>query len=79
MKEILNSIIATFEDARLSDDEKKLLVDLLYEKELYTQDIGYLRNQLFCFAKEALRTTAPIAVINWLEKVSKISRHFIRP
>ena len=78
MKDILTLFINTFEDQRLSDDERKVLVNLLEQKELFIQDIGYLRNRLFDFAKQALNTATPIAVLNWMEKINKILARFER-
>ncbi|NJL11860.1 MAG: DUF1669 domain-containing protein [Microscillaceae bacterium] len=69
---ILDLFEKTFEDRQLTRGERQALSQILQDTTLSPQNIGYLRNQIFTFAKEHLLSFSAIQVLDWLEKANKL-------
>ncbi|GAB4396679.1 MAG: phospholipase D-like domain-containing protein [Microscillaceae bacterium] len=69
---ILELFEKTFEDRQLTRVERQALSQILQDTTLSTQNIGYLRNQIFTFAKEHLLSFSALQVLDWLEKANKL-------
>ncbi len=72
MQSLLEIFERTFDDRKLDQDEKKVLSKILGERNLPSDEIGYIRNRLYDFARDELGTHSASEVITWLQKVNKI-------
>ena len=72
MHSILDLFEQTFEDHKLSTAEKKALHEILGEKDLKFEQIGFLRNRIFEFARNELKSHTAIEVLKWVEQANKV-------
>lgn len=72
MQSILDLFEQTFEDRKLSSSEKKALNEILGEESLPSNQIGFIRNRLFEFARMQMKSYSAIQVLEWLERANKI-------
>lgn len=71
-QDIMAQLVASLEDYRLDDGERRELAASLNEAELVKEDRAFLRNQVFKLSQQAIRDGAePTAIVRWLERVIK--------
>jgi mitochondrial cardiolipin hydrolase len=69
LAELLRQLEDSLSDARLSDDEKRLLTQTLRGAELPEEGLRQLRNQAFELVRGRLGELAPLALVRWLDGV----------
>lgn len=72
MESILELFEKTFEDRKLSRAERQALNQILAEQDLSAENMGFLRNRIFDFAKQHLVSYSSLEVLDWLEKANKL-------
>jgi hypothetical protein len=74
MQHILSLFIKALEDQVLTEEEVKMLKQVLGQEKLQSQDIGFLRNRIAEYAQTslALEGSTLMEVLNWLGKVNKL-------
>lgn len=72
MHSILDLFEKTFEDRILSTAEKKALHEIIGEKNLQYEQIGFIRNKIFEFARKELHSLSAVEVLEWVQQANKI-------